>query len=231
MTKVYRMAGAVLTVALAISMATSLFGDPQTPRRTGKGTVIPDVRPEDYSRVLDAVFSNVAESPSRAVFTIRVRFRPTSEPEAQLVLRQERGATGVVEYLQADRSIHSAINEMLEANPGASAESVKGRIRVQRRSITLPAVRLFEIQAGLFASLDVTMADLASVGRSFYNSGSLEVTLDAESYDIVYEQGTTRLSAFFSASEADASVHPGRSGVGGWARSLRDEIARLVSSR
>jgi hypothetical protein len=101
-------------------------------------------------------------------------------------------------------------------------------VHVQRRTINLPAGRPFALQAALFASLNETLSALRAAGATVHGTGETTVTLDGESYELWYEQGLTRFSGFFSASEADLSATPNAIGIGKWARALRDEIVHAA---
>jgi hypothetical protein len=219
-------------VVIVVAITTSILGGPQqTPPRARKGSILTDVSPEEYNRVLGLVFRSALPSGKDSVFSIIVRFRPSSAPESQIVIRQGRGLTGDVEYLTAEQNINATINEALQVTPEARPEVLARKVRVQRHSLNLSAARLFEIQSELFDSLKETMTALRSAGRTTHENGDVMVMLDGESYELWYEQGMTRLSGFFSASEADLSATPNGRTIGAWARALREELAHFVEGR
>jgi hypothetical protein len=173
---------------------------------------------------LDLVFSPVTQPPRDLVFAITLRFRPAFEPESQVIIRQGRGQTADVEYLAARRKVSTTVDELLRTKPEAQPGELARAVRVQRRIFKLPAARAFALQAGLFASLNETMSALRAAGQTRHRSGVVSVTLDGESYDLWYEQGLTKFSGSFSASEADLVTAPNAVGIGQWARALHDEM-------
>jgi hypothetical protein len=133
-----------------------------------------------------------------------------------------------VEYISADQNLYTKLNEMLRERPGVRPEVLAREVRVQRRVFNLPVARSLALQDGLFASLNETMATLRAAGRTAHRSGETTVALDGEAYEVWYEQGLTRFSGFFSASEADLLATPNAVSIGKWARALREEMAHLL---
>jgi len=216
-------------ISFCLAMAPCSFGEPQQPAsRRQKGTILAEASSEDYERVLSLVFSPTTQPPKDLVFTIVLRFRPSFEPESEVIIRQGRGQVANVEYIAAEHNVHTTINELLQVAPGVRPEALARDVHVQRRTFTLPVARSFALQAGLFASLSETLLALGAAGAKVHGSGETTVTLDGESYEVGYEQGLTRLSGFFSASEADLSATPNATGIGKWARALRDEIVHAT---
>jgi hypothetical protein len=189
-------------------------------------TAVGAVSSEEYDRVLAIVFAPATQAPKNLAFSIVVRFRPAFEPESQLIIRQSRGQVGNVEYIAAERNVYYTITELLRVTPGLRPDVLARRIHVQRRRFDIPATRAFAIQAGLFDSLNETTSALRAAGLKEHATGVVTVTLDGESYDLWYEQGLTKFSGDFSASEADLSATPNGVSIGKWARALRDEMAR-----
>jgi hypothetical protein len=216
-------------IGLCLAIALLVFGEPQQPAsHHKKGEVLAEVSSEDYERVLGLVFSPTTQAPRDLVFSIVLRFRPSFEPESEVIIRQGRGQAATVEYIAAEHNVHTTLNGLLRVTPGVRPEALARDVHVQRRTINLPAGRPFALQAALFASLNETLSALRAAGATVHGTGETTVTLDGESYELWYEQGLTRFSGFFSASEADLSATPNAIGIGKWARALRDEIVHAA---
>lgn len=216
-------------IGLCLAIASSVFGEPQQPApHHKKGEVLAEVSSEDYERVLGLLFAPTTQAPRDLVFSIVLRFRPSFEPESEVIIRQGRGQAATVEYIAAENNVHTALNGLLRITPGARPEALARDVHVQRRTFNLPAARCFALQAALFASLNETLSALRAAGGTVHGSGETTVTLDGESYELWYEQGLTQFSGFFSASEADLSATPNAIGIGKWARALRDEIVHAA---
>jgi hypothetical protein len=188
------------------------------------------VSSEDYNRVLGLVFSAEAQPPKDLVFSIVLRVLPSFEPESQVIITQSRRQVAHVEYIVAEHNVFATINELLRVTREARPEILARGVRVQRRTFDLPAARASALQAGLFGCLSETMSALRAASATLHASGEATITLDGESYELWYEQGMTRFSGFFSASEANLSAAPDAGGVGNWARAFRDEMLSLAAA-
>jgi hypothetical protein len=207
----------------------AFLGWPQRPAsQHKKGEVLAEVSAEDYDRVMGLVFSPNTQPPKDLVFSIVLRLRPSFGPESEVFITQGRGPVAMIEYIVAERNVHATINGLLRSTPGLRPEALARDVRVQRRSFNLPAARAFAIQASLFVGLNETLSALRAASATAHTSGETTVTLDGESYELWYEQGGTKFSGYFSASEADLSATPNAMGIGKWARALRDEIANAA---
>jgi hypothetical protein len=192
----------VAIISVRLLVVGSAHSEPQTNRET-------------YERVLNLVLAPAIKDPKLEVFRIQLRYLPSFEPEAQVTISQGKGQAASVEYLVAESRVVDLAPEDGDSGP----ESIARRVRVRRRTFTVPAARAFAWQAGLFASLHRTGRALQPDARKTYADGSLTITFDGDAYELRYEQEMTKFTRCFD---------PSQEAFGKWARALRAEIVSLA---
>ena len=177
-----------------------------------------DIATALYGQVLALIFPWDRHEASDQVFVLSAILRRNNMPEARIVVRQGRGSTAIVEYSVADLSIDQVLSgASRERDPAALAK----QIHVDRRAFQVASARAFEWQKALLLALASSAGDLQDRSRAYYETGSVEVTLDGDTFDIEYRQGMTRLGVHFS--------DPDGSAIKAWAVGLqRDAVAMAV---
>jgi hypothetical protein len=201
-----------LTVALAQPPAT-------------RGTPIPEISSEEYDQVLDRIFPRRLDAGKvPVVFELSLRSAPSFEAESQIDIMLRRNQAPIVRYSYADRNVYSSCNDLL-ARTGAHQPDVLARsIPISEKAISMTAHDLLRLQQALLQSLPASLSRLAPAARPFYDLGTQAVTLDGESFELWYAQGTTELKLRFSDVDRGRPNYPKAPTLTKWAHALNRKV-------
>lgn len=132
---------ALLTATVAVMLQVGVGVAQSSAPLQGK-QARPVIDERTYSIVLDIVFPRAEPSSGRTVWAIVLRFRPNSMPESQIVIRKSLNKVEVVEYTPAEGSIYAKLNDALERGVRRDAVELAKSIRVSRREVGVPHVRV-----------------------------------------------------------------------------------------
>ncbi len=150
-----------------------------------------------YEQLRSRIFALEQRRPVDEVFLLSVLIHPIGEPESQIVISQRRGATAAVEVVQSKERLEDVL--VNRGGNGGDADVLAKQIHLSYTTcLQVPSTRTFAWQREFLSAFSNAAQDLSRKARTFYESGSVEVTLDADSYDVHYEQGLTVLSTHFS---------------------------------
>jgi hypothetical protein len=176
-----------------------------------------------YERVLDLVFPRNLEASN---YRVVLRFRPSNQPECQLVLLKELGVSlRVIESTSASGNIFHRLDALIRRGPKETAEELAKRIVVRTRSIEIPDDRGSLWHAEFLDAIMPLSETIRKETAALERTRTASVIMDGTDYDLWYEWGFNSMS--FHLSDDEVTDRPnGRSKLVRWMNSVRLEVAR-----
>ena len=188
----------------------------------------PVVSRETYNRVLDILFPRDDPDPSKTVFELILRFRPSFQSTSQMVIRRRVDKVEVVEYTSLDGNIYGKLNETLARGGKEDAVEMAKSIKVKRREISVPYTQVKRWYAAFFDSLASTTKMLQERGEEFDKTeGGETILLDGTIYDLWYEQRLNKMSFSLYDIEVDTPGDDGDFKLVQWMNAVRRDVGKL----
>jgi hypothetical protein len=171
----------------------------EPPRTAGYYTFLDQ---EAYDRVLDLIFPAPPEISKDIMFTMSVRFLPSSRPESQILVTLFQGKLPSVTYTVADKLVFASAYRRVEPGdklrimPSDEAEiaRIAKGIAVASKVVEIDPERVLGWQQGMFRSLGDSFLSLRRGTEDLYRKGTLNLLLDGPMYEVRYTQ---RYGEFF----------------------------------
>lgn len=182
--------------AAGVSLAGSSLAQGQPSVSANLGTRSGDAG-DLYARVRARIFALQEPRPVDEVFLLIVRIHPNGLPESQIAISQRKGSSdATVDIVQLSERLEDFLTSRRggERNPEVLAKQTPAI----RRRIQVTSDRSFTWQKEFLSEFSLLAQDLSKKAQAFYDSGAVDITLDADSYDFRYVQGLTVLSAHVS---------------------------------
>ena len=166
-----------LTIATSGALCISAQALPQ-------GRVVDDVT---YNKVLDLAFASEDPTPHKTIYSFTLRFKPSSQPELQMVIRRKFDSVQVVTH-GAKSGIFTELNTRLNAGTPNRPEELARNLEVLRSEGTLHVGKLRELRREFITAIDRTLSVLRTEGEEFDKSGGETMLLDGAFYTVEYSQ-------------------------------------------
>jgi len=217
--------GSMLTLTL---LACSVNAQGGVTLQDAQTKTYPIVREETYNHVLDILFSRNVTASRGSLWTVILRFKPSSKSESQIIIRRDVNRTlEVVEYTSPDGSIYGKLNEALARGDKEDAVEMAKSIRVARREVSVAPGQARRWYATFFDSLANTTKSLREALDESEKTGAESFVLHGTFYDLWYEQGLNALSFKLYDVEVDKPSSDGELKLVRWMNAVRRDVAKL----
>lgn len=218
--------GAILTFTLQMSSA-HVQSDATLQNSQTKS--YPVIELEKYNRVLDILFSRQQPASRGSLWTIVLRFRPSSKPESQIIIRRDVDrnlGVEVIEYTSPDGSIYDQLNKALERGGKDDVTQTAKSIRVARRKLNVADAKAQDWYAAFFDNLASTTKVLRRALEKADKTGAESLVLHGAVYDLWYEQGINQMSFSFYDVDVDNRHSDGESMLVRWMNAVRKDVEK-----
>ncbi|MFN7949554.1 MAG: hypothetical protein U0Z53_29625 [Blastocatellia bacterium] len=217
--------GVMLILMLLISSIKAQSGATLQGAQTKANPVVGE---ETYNRVLDILFSRDVPASRGSLWTFILRFKPSSKPESQIIIRRDvNRKLEVVEYTSPDGSIYGKLNEALAHGGKEDAAEMAKSIRVTRREVSVAQAQARRWYATFFDSLASTTKALRERLEESDKTGAESFVLHGTFYDLWYEQGLNEMSFKLYDVEVDKLGSDGEFKLVQWMNAVRREVGKL----
>ncbi|MCM3874614.1 MAG: hypothetical protein ND895_28300 [Pyrinomonadaceae bacterium] len=213
-------------LVLMLSVSINAFGQGQPPQSYKV------ISFDTHDKVLNLLFPLDALDEAKE-FALILRYKPSFEPESQIVIVARDGKMQVTDYTSLDGNIYSKLNQIkAETNREDPLEMSKA-LQVRKRELTVPFVQIQRWRQnlidGVAASLRPKKFETATPPKT------TSVILDGTVYELWDSSGVFRGSGDFHYSvygtEVSKRVFRDESPFIGWMKRIRKEISRLESDK
>jgi hypothetical protein len=216
--------GAMLTLTL---LACSVKAQSGVTLQDAQTKTYPVVGEETYNRVLDILFSRDVPASRGSLWTVSLRFKPSSKPESQIIIRRYvNRKLGVVEYTSPDGSIYGKLNEALARGDKEDAVEMAKSVRVARREVSVAPAQARRWYATFFDSLVSTTKTLREALEESEKTGAESFVFHGTFYDLRYEQGINEMSFKLYDVEVDKPGSDGELKLVQWMNMVRRDVAK-----
>lgn len=181
------------------------------------------IRQETYHRVLDIVFPR--DEPAGNYYLV-LRFRPSSRPTSQIVIKRGRDKVEVIEYTSLSGNIYSKLNELMSQGSKEDPVEMAKLIKARRRAIQVPYAQIKQWHAGFLESLGQSLIAFRKQSEEFDKAGTISVVLDGTFYDLWYSQGVNDMSLSFYDEEVSDQQPNGALKTVQWMNAVRLDVAK-----
>lgn len=216
--------GAVLGLILQVSIVTA---QSNLPLQNAPNKSSPVIGEDAYNHVLDILFPRDKPASDGTIWVIVLRFKPSSHPESQIVIRKSVSKVEVIEYTSPDGSIYNKLNEALARGSEEDAVELAKLIRVMRTEVSVPPTFIRRWQATLFGNIPPTTKALRAALEKADKTGAESFVLHGTFYDLWYEQGLNKMSFNLYDVEVDKSGSDGEFKLVRWMNAVRRDIVKL----
>jgi hypothetical protein len=179
---------------------------------------------ETHDRVLEILFSRYN---LKGDYWFVLRFKPSSSPESQIVVREERDKIEVVEYTSLSGNIYSKLNSIMAEGGKEDAIEMAKLIKVGKRSIDIPDAQARQWRTSFFKSIGDSIKAFKQRSEE-YDKGIGTLTIDGTFYNLWYHHVDHITIAFDFYDEEVRDRQPnGDLKLVQWMNAVRRDIERL----
>lgn len=187
----------------------------------------PVIGGETYNRVLDMLFPRNEPASGGTLWAVILRFKPSSKPESQIIIRRGVNKIEAIEYTSSDGSIYDKLNEALARGSKEDAAEMAKSIRVTRREMSVAQAQARRWSATFFDSLASTTKTLREAFEESEKTGAESFVLHGTFYDLWYEQGLNEVSFKFYDVDIDKPGSDGELKLVQWMNAVRRDVGKL----
>lgn len=188
------------------------------------------IRLETYKRVLDLLFSRDEPTSRGSLWTLVLRFMPSSRPESQIIIRRDVDrnlGVEVIRYTSPDGSIYNQLNLALAKGVKDDPAEMAKSIKVIRKKVNISDAKAGQWHASFFESLTGTTKTLSQMLLEAEKTGVESLVMHGTFYELWYEQGLKEMSFNLYDSEIDKLGFNGEFKLVQWMNSLRREVEKM----
>jgi hypothetical protein len=211
---------------LMLLLSTDAFGQEQTPQSYKV------ISSDTHETVLNLLFPLGALDEAKE-FVLILRYKPSFEPESQIVMVARDGKMRVTDYTSLDGNIYSRLNRIKAETNREDPLEMSKMLHVRKRELIVPFVRIQRWRQNL---IDGVAASLRP--KKFETATPPEtasVILDGTVYELWDSSGVFGGTGDFHYSvygtEVSKRVFRDESPFIGWMKRIRKEISTLESDR
>ena len=183
------------------------------------------VSPETYNRVLEILFPRNDPDPGKTIFAFVLRFKPSFQPELQIIIRRRLDKVEVVEYTSLNGNIYSKLDDVMAHGGKEDAVEMAKLIKVRRRSIAVPYAQVKQWHMSLLDSVGESLKAFKEKSEE-YDRGTVTLALDGTAYDLWYEQGLNKMAFSLYDEEINDLRSTGDFKLVQWMNSVRREVVK-----
>lgn len=201
-----------------------------TARAQEEQTIRTDNLDESYKQVLNLLFP----FPQKAIkldgreYAMVLRYTPSFDAESQIVIVCRNGRVEVTEYASLDGNIYYKLEKMLKRMEPDPAKLAK-RIRVRKRTLTIPLSEAQRWRSDLIASAKMGLAE--EQRASAIPHTSVDVTADGTSYEIWDSSASGEVYYSPSNIEISNQDYPGKRSFIRQMETIRRDVINMGQAR
>jgi hypothetical protein len=152
----------------------------------------PIIESDTYDRVLDILFPHQDPVSGPTLWKMVLRFKPSSKPEVQIVIRQsgnKKPGFEVIEYKSPEGSIYNQLNRAVARGEKADAVQLAKSIKIAQRKIPITRAQARQWYETFFTSYISTTRKLKAELKNLETTGSESIAIHGTFYEIWHQQG------------------------------------------
>jgi len=180
-----------------------------------------------YDQVLDILFRQNEFLPNKAIWSIVIRFKPSSGVETQIVIRRKEEKVEVISFTPKNGSIYSQLNSILKQTGIEDAIKMAKEIEIERKEIKTSLRQVNYWHTSLFRSISQSARQLSEYGKELDKTGKESFVVHGAIYDCWYEHLLNKMSFSLYDVGDSQNTSMARYNLVKWMNILRHEVEQL----
>jgi hypothetical protein len=216
---------AALMIALTpVFQVTGVYSQSKPSHQDGGLKSYKLVSPETYDRVLDILFPR--DDSAKYVFVIVLRFKPSFQPESQVVIRRGLDRAEITEYTSLSGNVYSKLNDVIAHGGKEDVVEMAKLIKVRKRLIDIPYAQVKQWHTSFLDSIRESLNSFKEKIEE-YDTGTSTIALDGTFYDLWYKQISDEISFRLYDREVNDLRSTGDLKIVQWMNTVRRDVSKL----